>query len=268
MERKPAVAGQFYPGSKASLEAEVNRFLNVDAKPRKAMGAVAPHAGYIYSGAVAGAVFASVVVPRRCIVLSPNHTGMGERAAVWARGSWQIPTGSIPVDEALAKKLLAACGELADDHSAHLAEHSLEVELPFLLARQPELSIVPICISRVDVGECRRIGEAIAEVIRSEKEEILIVASSDMNHYEDQKRTIHKDQMAIDRVLALDALGLVTTCAEHRISMCGVLPTAITIFACKKLGATKATLVKHATSGDVSGDYDAVVGYAGFVIEQ
>ncbi|MFA4874857.1 MAG: AmmeMemoRadiSam system protein B [bacterium] len=267
MERKPAVAGQFYPGSKSSLKDEVDRLLNVDAKPRKALAAVAPHAGYVYSGAVAGAVFASVVVPRLCIVLSPNHTGMGARAAVWSTGSWQIPTGTIPVDEPLAKKLLSACPDLADDHSAHMAEHSLEVELPFLLARQPKLSIVPICISRVDVAECRRIGEAIADVVKSVKEEVLIVASTDMNHYEDEKRTRQKDQMAIDRVLALDADGLVSTCATNRISMCGVLPTAITIFAASKLGAKKATLIKHATSGDVSGDYDAVVGYAGFVIE-
>ena len=267
MKRNPAVAGQFYPGTKGSLDQEVARFLDVGVKPRKALGAVAPHAGYVYSGAVAGKVFASVEVPERCIVLCPNHTGMGARAAVWPCGEWSIPTGEIPVDEKLAAQLIASCEDLSEDTAAHLAEHSLEVELPFLLARQPKLQIVPIVISRADLSACRRIGDAIAAVIKACGEEVLIVASTDMNHYEDDARTREKDELAIDRVLALDPDGLIDTCAKNRISMCGVLPTAIAINACKKLGAKKAVLVAHATSGDVSGDKNAVVGYAGFVIE-
>ena len=267
MERQATVAGQFYPGNRASLEKEVGRFLDIDVKPRKALGVVAPHAGYIYSGAVAGAAFASVQVPTKCIVLSPNHTGMGARAAVMAQGTWAIPTGTIPVDDKLAAKLLKNCQELTDDATAHMAEHSLEVELPFLLARQPKLSIVPITFSHVSTASCLAIGEAIAGVIREAKEDILIVASTDMNHYESQSRTMEKDQLAIKRVEALDPEGLLTTCGQYHISMCGVVPTAIAIQACKKLGAKKATLVQHATSGDVSGDYDAVVGYAAFMIE-
>lgn len=267
MERKPVVAGQFYPGTKAALEQEVRRFLDVKATPRPAKAAVAPHAGYVYSGGVAGRVFANVEVPRRSIVLSPNHTGAGKRAAVWARGGWQIPTGTIPVDEPLAAKLLATCPDLSDDMTAHLGEHSLEVELPFLLAREPHLSIVPITLSHLGAAVCRKIGEAIAHVIQEEKDPVLIVASTDMNHYEDQTRTLSKDKMAIDRVLKLDAEGLLATCGEQRISMCGVVPTAVAISACRALGATKATLIEHTTSGDVSGDYDAVVGYAGFIIE-
>jgi AmmeMemoRadiSam system protein B len=192
---------------------------------------------------------------------------MGAPAAVWARGHWVIPTGRIPVDEALARDLLLSSRDLDDDPEAHLSEHSLEVELPFLLARQPDLHIVPICIGRAHPEVCSRISDAIARVIAASKDPILIVASSDMNHYEDQKRTLAKDQLAIDRVLALDANGLIEVCAHHRISMCGVLPSAIAITACKALGAKKATLVQHATSGDVSGDDDAVVGYAGFLIE-
>lgn len=267
MDRKPAVAGQFYPGSAAALSAEVGRYLDCGVKPRKALGAIAPHAGYIYSGAVAGAVFASVDVPRRCVVISPNHTGRGARAAVMARGTWSIPTGSVPVDEKLASKFLSACPELTDDAMAHLAEHSLEVELPFLYARQPKLTIVPITLSPLDAATCRKIGDAIGGMLKKEGGDTLIVASTDMNHYESQERTIEKDKLAIAKVLALDADGLLTTCGEHRISMCGVVPTAVAIHACKVLGAKKATLVKHATSGDVSGDYGAVVGYAGFLIE-
>lgn len=267
MERKPAVAGQFYPGGERSLREEVGRLLDCNVKPRKAKAAIAPHAGYVYSGGVAGKVFASVEVPKRCIVLSPNHTGMGARAAIMSTGSWLIPTGAIPVDEELAASLLKNCAELKDDATAHLSEHSIEVELPFLLARQPQLTITPITVSHINADSCRRIGEAIAGVIGHMKDEVLIVASTDMNHYEDQTHTIEKDRMAIERVTALDAKGLLSTCAEHRMSMCGVVPTAITIFACRGLGAKKVTLVDHRTSGDVSGDYNAVVGYAGFLIE-
>ncbi|MFH0799331.1 MAG: AmmeMemoRadiSam system protein B [Pseudomonadota bacterium] len=267
MERRPVVAGQFYPGSRSALEEEVEKLLNTGAKPRKVLAAIAPHAGYVYSGAVAGAVFASAEVPKRCIVLSPNHTGLGTRAAVWTRGSWGIPTGTIAVDEPLAGALMRRCSELSEDTSAHAGEHSLEVLLPFLLARQPKLSIVPITLSHLNVSSCKKIGDAIAGAIREEKEDILIVASTDMNHYEEQERTMKKDRMAIERVLALDAEGLLTTCGENRISMCGVVPTAVAIYACKELGAKKATLIKHTTSGEVSGDFSAVVGYAGFVIE-
>lgn len=267
MNRKPVVAGQFYPGTKSALDAEVKRYLSVKAHPRKVIAAIAPHAGYVYSGTVAGEVFANVEVPKRCIILSPNHTGEGARAAIWTRGTWSIPTGEIPVDEKLAARLLKASSELTSDTAAHTGEHSLEVELPFLLARQPALSIVPITLSHINEATCKKIGDAIASVIKEDGGDILVVASTDMNHYEEQMKTMEKDQKAIDRVLALDGSGLLTTCGEYRISMCGVVPTAIAIFAAKKLGAKKATLIRHATSGDISGDYGAVVGYAGFVIE-
>lgn len=267
MHRNPVVAGQFYPGGKSSLAREVERLLDCGATPKKVLAAIAPHAGYIYSGGVAGKVFASVEVPRHCIVLAPNHTGQGARAAVWVKGEWEIPTGVIPVAGELARKLIVSCRELQDDTAAHIAEHSLEVELPFLFAREPSVTIVPVTVSHLNAHSCRKIGEAIAALIRSSKEDILIVASTDMNHYEDQERTLAKDDLVIERVLALDADGLLTTCGEQRISMCGVVPTAIAIHACKNLGAKKARLIEHKTSGDVSGDYNAVVGYAGFVIE-
>lgn len=266
MQRQAVVAGQFYPGSRAALEAELNRYLVSKSPPRKALAAVAPHAGYIYSGSVAGRVFASVEVPKTCIALCPNHTGRGAQASVWESGSWSIPTGTVPVDEDLARNLLAKSEVLRADTAAHLGEHSLEVELPFLLARQPHLTIVPIAISRVDIEEMKDIGRAIADAIQDKAGDVLIVASTDMNHYESDVRTREKDEMAIKRVLDLDARGLVSTCAAEGISMCGVLPTAVAIIASKALGAQKAELIAHTTSGDVSGDRDAVVGYAGFVI--
>jgi len=266
MHRKPAVAGQFYPGTDRSLNEEVARYLKPEGKPVKALAAVAPHAGYIYSGPVAGRVFASVVVPKSCVVLCPNHTGMGAAAAVWPKGSWEIPTGTIPVDEGLAERILSLSNDLKADPTAHIAEHSLEVELPFMLARQPELTIVPISISRIGPEALGRIGKAIASAVKASGEDVLIVASTDMNHYESDATTRKKDKLAIDKVLALDAEGLVTTCATERISMCGVLPTAVAIVASRELGAREARLIAHATSGDVSGDRDAVVGYAGFII--
>jgi len=266
MIRQPAVAGQFYPGSKQALAEEVERYLKSDKKPVAAIGVVSPHAGYMYSGPTAGKVFAQTIVPETCIVLSPNHTGMGAMAAVMSDGSWELPTGEVPVDKNLAEKLRAACDDLSEDFVAHLQEHSLEVQLPFLLARQPKLSIVPITLQHIRYDACERVGNAIAAVIKDSRQDILIVASSDMNHYEEHELTKKKDQLAIDKVLELDPKGLLTTCASERISMCGVVPTAVMLIAAKQLGGTKAELISHMTSGDTSGDYGSVVGYAGIAV--
>lgn len=267
MDRQPCVAGQFYSPGTNSLKAEVNRFLGETKNPRKALAAIAPHAGYIYSGRIAGTVFSQVIVPKTCLIISPNHTGLGKSASVWKHGNWIIPTGSIPVDSNFASTLLKNCPLLAADQDAHISEHSIEVILPFLLARQPQLSIIPITVSHLNLESCKEIGKAIALTIKDYGQDVLIVASTDMNHYEEQKTTTAKDELAINNVIALDAEGLLATCAKNRISMCGVVPTTITIFACNQLGAKKARLIKHETSGDVSGDYSSVVGYAGFLIE-
>jgi AmmeMemoRadiSam system protein B len=266
MIRRPAVAGQFYPGAKEALKSAVNEYLQYDVKPMKVLGLAAPHAGYIYSGATAGHTYASAVIPKKCIILSPNHTGMGASAAIMSSGEWSMPMGSVPVDEKLASALIYNCQLLKDDSTAHVAEHSLEVQLPFLQARQPELSIVPITLQHMVYENCYAIGMAIARTIKDSGEDILIVASTDMNHYENQETTTQKDDLAIKEVLALDPKALLNTCGENRVTMCGVIPTSIMLIACKELGAKEAKLVEHTTSGDVSGDYDAVVGYAGFLV--
>ncbi len=266
MIRQAAFAGQFYPGSRTSLETEVKKYLDTGATPKKTLGVVAPHAGYIYSGPTAGAVYAATVVPPTCIVLSPNHTGMGASAAIMDEGEWVIPTGKVPIDASLATALMKHSTDLRRDTLAHQMEHSLEVQLPFLLARQPELHIVPITLQHIRLDVCENLGKAIAATIKESGKEVLIVASSDMNHYEEQSTTERKDQIAIDRVLALDPAGLISACAESRITMCGVIPTAVMLYAAKELGATKAELISHTTSGDTSGDYQAVVGYAGIAI--
>jgi AmmeMemoRadiSam system protein B len=227
---------------------------------------VSPHAGYIYSGDVAGAVLSSIEIPERVIVISPNHTGMGDPAAIMVEGQWQLPTGPIPIDSDLALDLTKECSELHNDYKAHLMEHSLEVQLPFLQCLQPRLKMVPITVSHVRFDICEKIGNAIADVIKKTGEKILIVASSDMTHYEPQEVVKKKDKMAIDKVIALDPKGLLDTCATEKITMCGVVPTAIMLVAAKKLGARKGELVKYATSGDVNKEYSAVVGYAGIIV--
>jgi hypothetical protein len=266
MERRPAVAGQFYSKNPRDLKKEVTAYLQNAQEPITASAVVAPHAGYIYSGAVAGKVFGSINVPQTCILLGPNHHGLGQDAAITSHGSWIIPTGRIPVDSKLAESLKSSCVILREDALAHLKEHSLEVLLPFLLERQQKLEIVPIALSRLTKDDCKTLGMAIAQTIRLYEKPVLIVASTDMNHYESQTATLEKDRMAIDAVLSLDGDGLLETCANHGISMCGVVPVATAIFASKALGAKQAILVEHKTSGDICGDYDSVVGYAGFIM--
>lgn len=268
MERKAIVAGQFYPSDRDELNQAVLGYIGDRRDTRDAIAIISPHAGYIYSGPVTGKVFAAASIPKRAIVLCPNHSGRGARAAIMARGAWTIPTGSIEIDESIANSLLELSPTLKEDASAHENEHSLEVLLPFLIAREPELLLTPISISRLNFEECRKLGMAIAQVIKQTSERIIIVASSDMNHYEDQESTVRKDRMAIAQIEELNADGLLEVCAKNRITMCGAIPAAIALIAAKELGAKKAELIDYRTSGDVSGDYSQVVGYAGFVIRR
>jgi AmmeMemoRadiSam system protein B len=264
--RRPAVAGRFYPRKPEDLRAEVGAYTQTESTPIAAIGCVAPHAGYMYSGHVAGAVFARVMVPERCIVLCPNHTGQGRPLAVMSEGSWETPLGTIPLDHELASALQHNCSRLQEDGDAHRGEHAVEVQLPFLQLRQPALRLVPIAVgtSRYEVLE--GLGEAMATAIQSSSAPVLIVASSDMNHYEPDAPTRRKDALAIEKMLALDPHGLYDVVTQHDISMCGFGPAVAMLTAANKLGARKAELVKYATSGDISGDREQVVGYAGVVV--
>jgi AmmeMemoRadiSam system protein B len=265
MEREPAVAGRFYPGEPDRLRAEVERHLAAArvAAPAAAIGVVAPHAGYVYSGAVAGATFAAVDVPPRAIVLCPNHTGMGAAASLWGDGGWRTPLGRVPVDGALAAAL-AGSRLVSLDRAAHRFEHALEVELPFLQVRRPDVAIAPLCLGPLDVEECEELGHAVADAARGAG--ALVVASSDMSHYLPAEEAERKDRRALDALLALDARRLHDTVRRERITMCGVVPATVMLFAARELGATSARLVRYANSGDVSGDHDSVVGYAGVVV--
>lgn len=268
--RRPAVAGRFYPGDPAELRAEVGAYLTQasanEQAPLPALGCIAPHAGYMYSGHVAGAVFARVDIPERCVVLCPNHTGMGHALAIMSEGAWKTPLGDVEIDTQIAEALKQRFPALVEDASAHRAEHAAEVELPFLQARQRELRFVPIAVGTARFELLEELGQALADVIGKQNTRVLIVASSDMNHYESDPVTRAKDHRAIEKILLLDARGLYDVVTQQNISMCGFGPAVALLTAARQLGAKSAELVKYATSADVSGDRNMAVGYAGMVV--
>lgn len=265
--RPPAVAGQFYPKHAGALARTLDEMIPSDVVKRRAFGVMSPHAGYVYSGGVAGKSLAAAAIPPEVIILGPNHHGVGHQAAVYHRGAWETPLGAVPVAEALADAILAACPAAAADTLAHQFEHSLEVQVPFLQTLAGGvLAIAPICIGRVALPALLEIGDGLAAAMRTRPELPLIVASSDMTHYESGESARRKDHLALEHVLALDPEGLYRTVREGRISMCGVLPTVVMLRAALALGATGAELVAYANSGDATGDQREVVGYAGVIV--
>lgn len=266
MIRKPAVAGHFYPGEPEQLRRELEHSIKSETSKTSCLGAVVPHAGYKYSGSVAGEVYGQIDIPFRLVILAPNHTGEGVPYSIMPHGAWETPLGEARIDEALAASFMKHCPLLVDDVEAHHAEHSLEVQLPFLQYLKPDFSFVPVTLSYIPYERCAEIGHALARTLRETKERVLIVASSDMNHYEDQTTTETKDFLAIREIESVNPAGLYQAVRKNRISMCGVIPTTVMLVAARELGATKANLVRHATSGDVSGDRKSVVGYAGLIV--
>lgn len=264
--RSPAVAGRFYPAEPGELDREIGACLGSGAGPKEpAVAVVVPHAGYVYSGSIAGATFSRVSTPDRAVVVGPNHTGRGTRRSLFPSGSWDLPGGGLRIDGELADRLLADAA-LEPDTEAHLFEHSIEVELPFLRALSHDMAFVPICLGRLSLDECRELGKAIARVVGKSTGRTLLVASTDMSHYLPADRARELDLRAIERVQNLDPEGLYRVVTELDISMCGFVPTTVTLFAARSLGATRATLVRYGHSGERSGDFTRVVGYAGFVL--
>ena len=268
MIRKPAVAGQFYEASRSGLTDQVESFIDPDLSRESAVGIVSPHAGLMYSGAVAGAVFSRIRLPRTFILLGPNHTGLGSPVSIMSSGSWQMPTGELEIDESLANKLKGQAQLIEEDTSAHAMEHSLEVQLPFILYYSAGVKIVPLIMMTDSLEICKTLGESIAEIIMGSTYPVTIVASSDMSHYVTDAVARPTDKRAIERILDIDPDGLYKTVREEAISMCGVVPVTTMLYAARKLGADKAELVKYMTSGEVSGDYNYVVGYAGVIIRK
>jgi AmmeMemoRadiSam system protein B len=264
--RPPALAGRFYPADRSVLLSDVQSYLSPVQQSIPALGCMVPHAGYMYSGHVAGAVFAQLKVPSRCILMCPNHTGHGRPLAIMSQGAWQTPLGTVNIDSELAETLKERSPLLNEDAEAHRYEHAGEVELPFLQALNPSLTFVPIALGTAQFEPLQELGEAIGEIVAAHGEPVLIVASSDMNHYESDPVTRVKDHKAIERILQLDPQGLCDVVRKEEISMCGFGPAVAMLTAVKHLGAKSAELVKYATSGDVSGDRAMVVGYAGIII--
>ncbi len=265
--RQPAVADRFYPGSPAALRLAVGELLPA-AKPaakQKALAVVSPHAGYVYSGTLAAQTFSSIVIPETVIIIGPNHRGQGAPIAL-STISWAMPLGTVPVDNGVCDHMVKASQYIKVDELAHKYEHSLEVQVPFLQMLQKKLSIVPLVVSHISYPLCEEVAGAVAQAILSSGKDILIVASSDMNHYETRKSTEKKDRLALQCIERLDANGLYRTVYDNGISMCGVIPVVIAMLAAKAGGALTSRLVGYTDSGYVSGDTAQVVGYAGIVI--
>lgn len=270
MLRPPAVAGQFYPDSPSKLNSMVEQLMP-QLTPRKVISAVSPHAGLMYSGYVAGALYSKISLPKVFFLLGPNHTGLGSVASIMTEGEWSIPTGRFKINSDISREIVKRTNLVSPDPRAHLFEHSLEVQLPFIAYRayqegreNPE--IVPVILGPLSLEECRAFGETLGEIIKELKLDSIIIASTDMSHYISDTLARQKDKRAIQKILNLDPEGLYHTVKEERISMCGYIPTTCALFASRRLGARDAELVKYMTSGEVSGDYDQVVGYAGILI--
>ena len=267
MLRSPAVAGYFYPESAEELKDMLGEYLTPDPRPEPALMAVCPHAGYVYSGGVAGMVLARVQIPQRVLVAGPNHRGMGAAAALMSRGAWDMPFGQVGLDAELGRLLLEHCPLMREDHTAHLNEHSLEVQLPFLQTLRPDMLLSPLCLSHFSLDECLEMGRGMASAIKELGEPVLMVASTDMSHYEPAEKAEEKDMAAIGHILDLDPEGLYETVARRAISMCGVLPTVVLLEAAKNLGAETAELIHYTNSGHASGNFREVVGYAGLIVK-
>ncbi len=269
MRRLPAVADRFYPGEEKQLKRTVTELLDGCNPPKieNSLAVVSPHAGYVYSGSVCAETIKSVDIPETVIILGPNHHGTGAAIAL-SQQDWQMPSGIAPANIVLGQQILELMPEVTVDESAHRFEHSLEVQIPFLQERQKNLAIVPLALSRLHFTTCEKLGHALAQAITWYDKPVLLLASSDMSHYEPRSSASRKDAMALERLTALDPAGLYNVVAENRISMCGSIPVVTVLLASLQLGANHAQVIRYTDSGEVSHDTDQVVGYAGAVISR
>lgn len=267
IKRRPSVAGYFYPSNSKELLHELQQYISEHTKV-DALGAVCPHAGYLYSGHVAGAVYSRIKPKDIFILLGPNHTGYGAQVSIMTEGEWEIPFGSIKIHENLAKKVVEKLNFVSDEIKAHLYEHSLEVQLPFIYKINPDSKIVPLTLKTLSIKECEILGQGIAEAIKELglSESTIIVSSTDMSHYLPDEIARKTDSLAIEKIRKFDPEGLYNTVVEHKISMCGFIPTVTMLWTTKALGAKEVQIIKYTTSAEVSRDYKKVVGYLGAII--
>jgi AmmeMemoRadiSam system protein B len=266
MQRQPVVAGQFYPGNPEQLKRELAHLIPQAADKRRVRGIIVPHAGYVYSGAIAGKAYGAIQIPATALIIGPNHHGAGDPTALYPSGQWLTPLGPVTINSRLNHLITAHAPLVHQDTLAHRFEHSLEVQIPFLQALCPDFTCSALCLGHGDYGVLKEIGEGIAAAIREYGEDVLIVASSDMTHYESAASAHRKDDLALERVLAFDPQGLLRVCRSEMISMCGAVAAAVMLVAAVELGATQAEVLAYGTSGDVTGDNRQVVGYAAVLV--
>jgi len=277
--RKPAVAGSFYAGDSKSLKRQIEKcFLHKigpgkipSVNPKRQnniIGLVSPHAGYMYSGPIAAHGFYEVALdgtPDTIIILGPNHRGFGEDISIMAEGKWETPLGEIEIDADIAEKIIKNSKIIKSDEKAHQYEHSIEVQLPFIqYIFDKNTKFVPICMTRQDINTDIEIAKSICSSVVGKN--VLIIASSDFTHYEPQEYAENVDKQAINTILEFNPQKLYDIIYQQRLTMCGPGPITAMLIACKTLGAKKAELLKYATSGDITGMYDQVVGYASLIV--
>ncbi len=277
--RKPAVAGMFYPRDKEELIKQIKECFLSDlgvkklpekslSEERKIVGAVVPHAGYIYSGYEAGYVYYELSKqkkPEAVVIVGPNHHGLGSLVAV-SMQDWETPLGIVKNDRELSERFYKNCGIIDLNEEAHAYEHSIEVQLPFLQFIYEDFKFVPISLALQDLDVAREVAECI--VNNSKDRDIIVLASSDFTHYESVESAKAKDMLAIEKILSMDEKGFLKVVYENDISICGYGPIAVAIIVSKLLGAKRARLLKYGSSGDVTGDYSSVVAYAAIVFEK
>ena len=266
MIRRSAVAGSFYAGTRDRLRLQVEDLLPREATRTRAIGVIAPHAGYLYSGRVAGAVYARVEFPDVVVILGPNHTGLGAGAAIMSYGQWETPLGKVSIDSDFGKSIMSHSSVLEEDHLGHLREHSIEVHLPILQYFERPFTFVPICLFSHEYAACQDVGQAVAQAVQGSDRHVLLVASTDMSHYTSREEAARKDRKAIEAILSLDPQRLHQVVRREGISMCGFHPSTAMLVAAKALGATEAELVMYTDSGEVTRDLNEVVAYAGLII--
>jgi hypothetical protein len=274
--RKPAAAGLFYEADPNSLRKRIDWCFTHSLGPgktpsisssrqKKSLGFQVPHAGYMYSGPIAAYTYAKIAdegKPDTFIIIGPNHTGFGSAVSVYPSGKWLTPFGEVEIDEELASEIISNSRFAEADTVAHAQEHSIEVQLPFIQYLFKTLRFVPIALLYQTPEVSKDIADAIVKAIEKLGRDVIILASSDMTHYEPHEVAVKKDNLAIDRIIDLDPDGLYKVVVSYEVSMCGVGPVMALLYFAKALGGTKGELLKYATSGDISGDKSAVVGYA------
>lgn len=271
-DRAARIAGTFYPADPHELRTSVTHYLDTDTAslPSNALMLLLPHAGHVYCGHIIGGTLARVRLPESIILLCPNHTGQGHPLAVWPDGQWHTPLGSVTVDTELTSSLIHChCGYTADT-AAHLNEHSLEVLLPFIQCHSPHSRIVPVSVSMNDINALHTAGAATGRLIaerRTHGHSTLIIVSSDMNHFESHNETLRKDSMALAALLALQPEVLLDTVTKNNITMCGVLPAILGLYAAMQQKTCTANLIHYTTSGETTRDMHTVVGYCGVLVE-